>query len=84
MKKQPRLRAPIVELAYAARPLWKRAAWFQHELHYEGYEVSALDVESELAYLVGKGHLEKIFDLSNREAYRLTSPGIDAHERGES
>lgn len=81
MKKPSHLRARIFDLAYAARPLWKRAAWFLHELRYEGYEATPLEVESELTYLLGKGHLESRFDLGNRKAFRLTAAGIDALER---
>jgi hypothetical protein len=83
MKRSPHLRPRLFDLAYAARPLWKRASWFLHELRYEGYEATALEVESELAYLLGKGHLEMSFDLSNRKAFRLSARGIDAKERGE-
>jgi len=79
------LRERLFDLAYAARPLWKRSTWFLHELRYEGYpETTQLDVETELAYLVGKGHLERSYDLGNRAAYRLTAQGIDAKERGEA
>ena len=84
MKRTNHLRARLFDLAYASRPLWKRASGFLHELRYEGYEASPLDVESELAYLIGKGHLEASFDLSNHKAYRLTAAGIDAQEREET
>ncbi len=81
MKKTSHLRARLFDLAYAARPLWKRSVWFLHEFRYEGYEATALEVESELTYLLGKGHLETRFDLGNQKAFRLTAAGIDAVER---
>ncbi len=86
MNPHPRhLRERLFDLAYASRPLWKRASWFLHELHYEGYqEATTLDVETELNYLLGKGHLEQSYDLGNRSAYRLTAQGVDAKERGEA
>ena len=84
MKRTNHLRARLFDLAYASRPLWKRASWFLHELRYEGYEATSLELESELAYLMGKGHVEMSFDLSNHKAYRLTAAGIDAQERGPS
>ncbi|MDE1170784.1 MAG: hypothetical protein PW734_06185 [Verrucomicrobium sp.] len=84
MKRPTHLRARLFDLAYASRPLWKSSSWFLHELRYEGYETTSLEVESELAYLLGKGHLEMSFNLSNQKSFRLTASGIDAHERGQS
>jgi hypothetical protein len=84
MKRPSHIRARLFDLAYASRPLWKSASWFLHELRYEGYEANNLEVESELAYLVSKGHLESSFNLSNQKSFRLTATGIDAHERGDA